>query len=265
EALQGLSFFDEIKLVVLKNPLTGDKDALLSVLQKSGVTKDAKVTVLACQSGKFDQRKPPPLLKFLADKENLVRNFELLSGTQLSSWLRHQAVARGTPFTAGALKLFMEIGGGDSWERANNLDKLANFCRGPITEKAVLALVGQPGSSNLFELIDAIGTRNRPQAYERLWRELAAGSDPYSILSMIAYQFRTMLTVKDLAQRGLSGSSLAQKAALHPFVARKMSSFVSKLELNDLIRRFQSVQKLEIAAKSGRIDLVDGLFVLALS
>ncbi|HZZ99504.1 MAG TPA: DNA polymerase III subunit delta, partial [Candidatus Paceibacterota bacterium] len=192
EALQGLSFFDEIKLVVLKNPLTGDKDALLSVLQKSSVTKDAKVTVLACQSSKFDQRKPHPLLKFLADKENLVRNFEPLSGAQLSSWLRHQAVVRGTPFTAGALKLFMEIGGGDSWERANNLDKLANFCRGPITEKAVLALVGQPGSSNLFELIDAIGTRNRPQAYELLWRELAAGSDPYSILSMIAYQFRTM-------------------------------------------------------------------------
>jgi len=48
-------------------------------------------------------------------------------------------------------------------------------------------------------------------------------------------------------------------------VVRKMLAVVARLELADLVHRFQTIQKLELAAKSGRIDLTDGLFSFVLA
>lgn len=44
---------------------------------------------------------------------------------------------------------------------------------------------------NIFNLVDAVVSKNKAKAYELLYRELKNGRDPYYLLAMMAYGFRS--------------------------------------------------------------------------
>ena len=221
--------------------------------------------VLATHSGSSAQAKPKELLTLLSDSKNLVRNFTGLEGAQLQAWIKKEAVARGASFAPGALARFTAVAGPDSWARIHNLDKLANYSQGAISTADIDLLIKTETEPNVFEFIDALGSGWKAQAFSLLSGELAYGRDPYYLLSMVTYQFRNMLMVKDFADRNISSAQIAQKAGIHPFVVKKMLSAVAHLSLIDIKHLYQAVLDLEQGTKQGKRDLEDGLFSLALS
>jgi len=111
----------------------------------------------------------------------------------------------------------------------------------------------------------ALANKQKAKSFEILFKELSGGREPHYIFSMIVYQFRNLLAVKDLAERGLNLSAIQQKLKLHPFVARKLVAASQKFSLPDLKAKYQMLCGLDIAFKEGRVDLTDSLynFVLA--
>ena len=266
EAIKSVSLFSEVKLVLISNIFSNAQTAkeLHELLSMYKIVEDKEIVVLATHSGTSTQAKPKELFAFLSDVKNLVREFSPLQGLQLHTWLKKEALKRGATFGPAALTRFVSVAGNDSWALIHNLDKLANYSKGIISTADIDLLIKTETEPNVFEFIDALGSGRKAQAFSLLSGELAYGRDPYYLLSMVMYQFRNMLMVKDFADRNIPSVQIAQKAGIHPFVVKKMLSAVANLTLADIKRLYQEVLDLEQGTKQGRRDLEDGLFTLAL-
>jgi DNA polymerase-3 subunit delta len=279
EAVKSVSLFSEVKLVLVNNVFSNSETAkaLHELFSKYKIVSDPKIVVLATHSGPVSpapgarlalegrQVKSKELLALLADSKNLVRNFTTPQGPQLQAWLKKESFLRGAVFVPGALARFTAVGGADSWARIQNLDKLANYTQSPITITDVDLLIKTETEPNVFEFIDALGSGQTSRAFSLLCGELAFGRDPYYLLTMVMYQFRNMLIVKDMAERNIPATQIASKAGIHPFVVKKMLGAITHVSLADLKRLYQEILDLEQGAKQGKRDLKDGLFSLALA
>ena len=268
EAIKSVSLFSEVKLVLVSNIFSKAETAegIHELLKKYSIATDPKIVVLATHSGTTAQAKPKEFFTFLSSDKNLVRDFGAMEGVKLQNWIKKEAEACGAIFGSGALNHFIAVAGTDSWARVQNLIKLANYSVGkPISSETIDLLIKTETEPNVFEFIDALGSGRKTQAFSLLCGELAYGRDPYYLLSMVMYQFRNMLMVKDFADRNISSAEIAKKAGIHPFVVKKMLSATARTSLADIKRLYQEVIDLEQGTKQGRRDLEDGLFSLALS
>ncbi len=268
EALKSASLFSEVKLVLVSNIFAQSERAteLLELFTKYSIAQDPKIVILATHGGSQTSAKPKDLFSFLSDSKHLVRNFTPLEGAKLQAWFKKEAAAREMVLGSGALGRLMAVGGADSWARIHNLTKLANYAQDtPVTPATVDLLIKTETEPNVFEFIDALGSGRRTQAFALLSGELAFGRDPYYLLSMVMYQFRNMLIVKDFADRNLSPAQIAQKSGIHPFVVKKMIAATDRMSLAEIKHLYQEVLDLEQGTKQGRRDLEDGLINLALS
>ena len=267
EAIKSASLFNEVKLILVSNIFARAETAegIQELLKKYSTTTDPKIVILATHPGTAAQAKPKEFFNFLASEKNLVRDFGVMEGIKLQNWIKKEAEARGASFASGALNRFITVAGSDSWARIQNLTKLANYSPGPISSETIDLLIKTETEPNVFEFIDALGSGRKTQAFSLLCGELAFGRDPYYLLSMVMYQFRNMLMVKDFADRNISSAEIAKKAGIHPFVVKKMLSATARMPLTEIKRLYQEVIDLEQGTKQGRRDLEDGLFSLALS
>ncbi|HVZ11055.1 MAG TPA: DNA polymerase III subunit delta [Candidatus Paceibacterota bacterium] len=265
-ALKTNSFFQEVQLIVLANAFASADCAvqIQEILERFKVSEDPQRVVMAIHPGSAAEAKPKAAFDFFAGKPHLVREFSPLAGAKLEQWIRAEAAGRNVSFAPGALQKFLAVAGTDSWQRIENLEKVANYARGPITAEAISALIRTEQETNIFEFVDAVGAGKTARALELLYAELAQGRDPYYVASMLAYQVRTMLAVKDATARAAATPAVAATAGVHPFVAKKMIPAVASRSLASLRGDFQHLADLEIAAKNGLVDLTDALYAFIL-
>jgi DNA polymerase III delta subunit len=266
-ALSNNSFFNNIQLVIVQDIFSNQATALKigELLNQYDTVNDKQRIVVAVHSGPVSAAKPPEVLKILSDKKNLVREFGPLTTSQFEKWIKNEAVDRGTPFAIGAIRSFMALVGDDSWDAINSLNKLSAYCRGPITAAAVTELVSAEAQPEVFAFIDALGSGNKNHALNLLYRELSLRQDPYYLLTMIIYQFRTMLMVHDASARSKNTAIIAAETGIKPFVIRKMLPVVSRYTIEDLRHIYQSLCDIELGAKQGTRDIKDALYEFVLS
>ncbi|OGN27413.1 MAG: DNA polymerase III subunit delta [Candidatus Yanofskybacteria bacterium RIFCSPLOWO2_01_FULL_49_17] len=266
-ALSNNSFFNDIQLVIVRdifsNPASSEK--IGELLDQYDTLNDRQRIVVAIHPGPKSSARSSEVLKLLLNKKNLVREFEPLSETQFEKWLKSEARQREVSFAPGAAKHLMLLTGGDSWRAVNELEKLSNYSKGAVTAAAIDELVLTETEPEIFAFIDALGSRNKPKALELLYRELSLRQDPYYLLSMIIYQFRTLLMVRDAMERTGNASAIASETGLKPFVVNKMKTAAARYTLQDLRRVYQTLCDLELGAKQGTKDLQDSLYEFALS
>lgn len=265
--LKSPSFFNEHKLVICTNIFSKKTSAELIAgkLKEYGLSEasDITLTVVENMSGKELNTKHKDLFKILTDKKNRVQEIEPLQGSELTGWIRAEAKLRGCSFESAALRNLVEIVGNDSWAIINELDKLTSYKTGEIAGGDIANLVTSKTDLNIFELIDALGTNNKKKALELLYKELATGRDPYYILTMFIYQFRNMLTIKDLQKRGLSEGEITRKSKLNPFVVRKITK--NTIREDETIKIYGKLLFLDTGFKTGKLDLVNSLYNIILS
>lgn len=268
-AFRDISLFNELKLVTVNNSFSGknSSESLFSLINSLSLDKDKNSVLLVVenQNSKNCEAQNKELFKFLARSAKPVMEFKYLEGNQLLAWAGKEFDLRKISVEPGVLKKLILLTGNDSWRIANETEKLINFSRGgKITADQVELLVSENSNLNIFNFIDALGDKNKAKAFNLLFGELKSGRDPHYILTMIAYQFRNMMIIKDLTQRSFSSAAVAKKSAIHPFVVRKMSSMAAKFSLEDLKDSFGKLLSLDIGSKSGFLDLEDSLYSFVL-
>jgi DNA polymerase-3 subunit delta len=69
---------------------------------------------------------------------------------------------------------------------------------------------------------------------------------------MITRQFRLLLQVKDLQQRGIAEPAIKRKLKLHPYVASKLTRQAGNFTLAQLDASFDRLVEADWAIKTGR-------------
>jgi len=271
-AIKSSSFFNEHKLIVCKNSF-GKKTAselLAGYIKDFGIAGTSDITLISAETlaGKELETKNKELFKLLSGGKNMVKEFEPMQGEKLFEWTRKEFEVRGCSVEPNAVRNLVAMVGNDSWAVVNEIDKLASYKGHPCTNKDdpcsevtsadIRELVHAKIDMNIFDLIDALGAKNRQRAVELLYRELKTGRDPYYILTMITYQFRNILTVKDLQKRSFSEAEIARKAKLNPFVVKK--TVRSPFNMPESLKIYNSLLDIDSGFKAGQINLEDSLF-----
>ena len=269
DTIKTVSFFEEIKLILLRG-VTANKanaEALGELIKEQDLIKNKAIVLLVSEnlSEKDFKTKNPGLFAILADKNNLVRNFENLDGKKLENWIIKEFGERGCSMSPSTAKMLIDVVGKDTPRLISEIQKLSNFkIKGEIKPDDIRTLVVGDVETNIFNFLDAITARNKVKAIELLYKELKTGHDGHYLLTMLVYQLRNSLIVKDLLSRKLTPSEVAKKAKIHPFVVSKLSKSLGQTT-QDLEAKFRSLAQIEILSKQGRLDVEESLYNFVLN
>jgi DNA polymerase-3 subunit delta len=207
-----------------------------------------------------------PLVK-VAEKHGKVFQYTLPKGAALESWITKRAKSRGVRVSPEATSLLANFIGNHLRMLANEIDKLATYVGEGKTISAddVRKLSAQVQEARIFDLTDALAQRNRKQALNILHDLLSDGEPPIKLISTITSQVRSLLLVKELAQKGLRSSAIASTIGMAPFIAEKALRQVGNFTLPQLEGAYRQLLSTDAALKRSRIEPEMALDLLVIS
>ena len=251
DGIRQTSMFKEKKLAVVTN-IFANSDFKEKFYQSKKDFLISEDIILIYEEKDFNKNNS--LFKFLK-KNAKSQEFKFLAGQGLKTWIKKEFDRYETKTDSGVLEKLIEYIGNDLWQMSNEIKKLASF-RNNKTVKAedIEFLVRSKIETDIFKTIDAIADKNKKQALNLLHKHLEKGDSPLYLLSMINYQFRNLLIVKDFIEKRKPYNIILKKSGLHPFVVKKSYYQSQKFTFQELKKIFQKIFEADLNIKTGRIQ-----------
>lgn len=249
-------FFSKKRLVIIRNLLLENKDDELKKYISKNLDKIPETTVLIfIEMGNPDNR--TSLFKHL-NQPKIAIKFDPLIGTKLSRWIMEVAEENGGSISLETANNLQIATGSDLNRLENEIIKLVLYQKSKqsdeITVSDIEKLIDPVVNPNIFDFISALAVGDNQKSSKILIDLQKSGENDLKILSMIVYQFRTMLIVSDLMNKGLNPSQIANTTKIHPFVVKKTTDLLKDYNQEKLRKSFYMIQKSDNQIKSGQID-----------
>jgi DNA polymerase-3 subunit delta len=221
-----------------------------------------------------------PVLKLaLQTDKRTVKAFPLPAKESMTKWVQKRAALHEGKFTpAAALALVTAVGYDPrpsdrdrTPEQGNKLRQLdqeiqkllthANWSR-PVTPEDVALLVSEALQGDLFGMVDALAAGNGKRALVEMHRLIDQGKAPLELFGMIVRQFRLMIEIKELTERGMTGQTVAERLSLHPFVADKTGKQAQAFSMAQLEAIYRRLLEIDVQIKTGLTEDVAALDLL---
>src|SRR3989338_3282148 len=240
------SMFKERKLLVFKHAFQ-EKPIKDFFLSHTELLEKADHTLIFFEEKDISSK--DGFFQFL-EKNGKVQKFDILSGPHLLSWIAKEGEKYSVSISKEAGKELAALFENDLWSLAQEIQKIALFKLSAkeqeILVEDVKALSHHASfKTDIFATVDAIGRKKKELALELLHGHLAKGDSPIYLLSMIHFQFRNILQVKDSARENIH---------MHPFVAKKSKELGSLFSMDELKAVYEKIWKTDLAVKTGTMD-----------
>lgn len=170
---------------------------------------------------------------------------------ELRAWVEARLRERGKRPAHGSAATLLELVGRDLDRLGSEVEKLALFVgdRPEVTPDDVAEATGELRPRALYELTDAIGSRQIGPGLKMLGRLLAQGEAPLAILGALASHFRRLLRAREC--RPLEAREVQSKLSVHPFAARKLVEQARGFDQDRLLRCLDAIRRTDEALKGG--------------
>lgn len=259
---QTLPFFSERRLIVIEN---------------SGLFKN--------QSEMADRLKELPESTFFlfveeeVDKRNKLYKLVKDSGTvsemngldekNLKLFVASLLNQEGRRISENTVNYLLDRCGSDMMNLSSEIDKLISYTYGrdTITTEDIDAVVTTQLTGKIFQMIDAIGSKQQQKALELYYDLLALREKPMSILYLITRHFNILLQVKELTGKGQPSSAISEMVGVPPFATGKYISQSKNYTKQRLIEALEFGTEIEEQVKTGRMVEKIGveLFIITFS
>jgi len=251
DEIRQTSMFKEKKLAVITD-IFANPDFKEKFLENKKDFLKTEDIILFYQEGEINKNNS--LFKFLK-KNAKSQEFKFLAGQNLKTWIKKEFDRYETKIDSGVLEKLIEYIGNDLWQMSNEIRKLASFRNNKMVGvEDIELLVRSKIETDIFKTIDAIAEKNKKQALNLLHKHLEKGDSPLYLLSMINYQFRNLLIIKDLIEKHKPYNVILKKSGLHPFVVKKSYYQSQKFSFQELKKIYQKIFKVDLDIKTGRIQ-----------
>ncbi|MEA3295618.1 MAG: DNA polymerase III subunit delta [Patescibacteria group bacterium] len=264
-SVQNVSMFDEKKIIILRNAFSNAtiEEQALKFAKKIKKTPDAFVFF-----EKNKVKKASSLFKFL--KRNAKsQEFNFFTDQELKKYIITEFEKYNAKIENSALSALMNFVGADLWQMSQEIQKIINYKTEEnknkekiITEKDIVLLVEPKIKTDIFKTIDAIGQKNKKLALFLIHKHLKKGDSPFYLFSMINFQFRNLLIVKELAEKYNSIYNFPKISGMHPFVVKKSFFQSQQFTFNDLKSIYKKLFETDLKIKTGKINPIFGLDML---
>jgi DNA polymerase-3 subunit delta len=201
----------------------------------------------------------------LAEKEKIgyVRKFDLPKGVELERWVSAHVEERGGRIAPQAAASLAANVGDDLQALTNEIEKLVLYKGEGVIETADVELLSPyAAEGNIFELVDALGSRQPARAAELFQQKLNDGAEPFYLLAMFVRQFRLLLQVKSLLEAGERPAGIAEQMKQRSFVVEKLVRQARGFSMSQLEQIYRRLLTIDVEAKTGRADLLTALYLL---
>jgi len=250
------SMFSGKKLVIVNNVFLNSefKEKFLKDFQHRSFFEKgrAKDVILFYETNEIS--KDDNFFKLLK-KSGQSQEFKLLEGQTLRNWVKKEIESYQAKADSQAIEKLINFVGNDSWRLSNEIKKLVSYRKDKnIQTKDIELLVKPKIEADIFKTIDAIAIGQKRKALELLKEHLAKGDSPLYLLSMINYQFRNLLIIKDLIEKNQPYYIILKKTQLNPFVVKKSYQQTNKFTFSELKKIYQKIFEVDLNIKTGKLD-----------
>jgi DNA polymerase III subunit delta len=238
-----MSMFSSKKMMIIENVFDlnqGDQDEILEFLKKKKLEDDRNTTIIF-----WAEDASGDLSKYLKSNAE-CEEFKSLEGAQLKKWIKDYVSEQKASIDNSAMEKLIEWVGNDLWRMSNELNKLVVH-NPTIRSESVELLVKPEIDLNIFDLVDAIGYKNKAKALKLFNQHIEDGADGHYLLSMIVYQIRNLIKIKT--------AKTVESLGLHPFVVRKTSQQAEKFTFEELKKIYHHLMTIDFESKLGKCDI----------
>lgn len=245
------SMFKEKKLILLSGVFS-DAGLKEKFLKEAKSFLDSDEVIVIYEAGEI--KAADPLLKFLV-KNAKTQKFEFLDNRNLKIWIKKYALSQKGKIEDMAVEIIVNCIGSDLWQLSNEVSRMINSKKNRTVTAQDARLNFPPKIENeIFKTIDAIGQKNKKQALILLGNHLENGDNALYLLSMISYQFRNLLVVKELMEKNIQYPLIIKKSRLHPFVVKKSYEMCRQFSFSDLKKIYRKIFQVDLDVKTGKLD-----------
>jgi DNA polymerase-3 subunit delta len=248
--LLSVSFFTQERLFIVRGLLYALPSEDIKEIVRSGseIAEGTTVIFLEKSIGKKSE-----LLDFIK-KHGEIKSFETRTGTDPKTYIRNRFKEEGVDIAPLAVERLSSFVGNDMWQLTEEVNKLILYKKDeeidPCVDSAdVDLLVKSNFEANIFELLDSIANKNSKKSSELINNFLESGENAIYILTMIEKQFRNIAMAK--FEDGISEFSLAKKAGVHPFVAKKSVTQARSYSKEEILGIYKKLSWADLKLKSG--------------
>ena len=256
--IENQSVFVEKKLVVIENVLANrdlSQKFLEYLKEKEKLLRDD--ILIFFEAKEFNSNNS--LFTFLK-KTAQTQEFKLLALPALRLWIRQEVKEQGTEIEDLAIDQLITFFNNDLWSLSNEIKKLASLKAGRKIEVSDIGLLAKPKiETNIFKTIDAVAAGDNKKALKLINQHLEGGDSPIYLLTMVSYQFRNLLLIKDLLEKKNSLDVILKLTKLNPFVARKACFLSQKFTFKGLKVIYSQILDTDFKIKTGKISPRQGL------
>ncbi|MBD3282332.1 MAG: DNA polymerase III subunit delta [Candidatus Portnoybacteria bacterium] len=245
-----VSMFEQNKLIIIENPFSLNKEEQKRIIEILKQTKENTTTMLWTE----ETDKKTSLFKHLI-KNSKTTEYSPLEGAKLKTWIQDYIKKEKIKIEPKALTKIIEFTGNDLWRITNELEKLSTYKNNKeIKEEDIDKLIKPKIDIDIFKLIDAMAQKNKAKAIFMTRQYLEKGENEQYLLSMLAYQFRNILKVKEYKPQGFNYQAGAKKLKMHPFVFKKTTQTARNFSPEELKKIYSFLLAIDLDLKTGKIE-----------
>jgi len=255
------SLFATKQLVIIRyaisNLLAAENAKLLELVKKGNIPETTSVVFVELEPlPKVTKNKLFGYLK----KSKKVRSIEVksLTGQAAIKDIMERTEKLGAKILPQTARLILQKIGQDYDQVIYELEKLALFAATRPDKMITIAdiedTIEAKLESDIFKTIDALGQKDVKQALTLLHRHEAQGAHPLYLLTMLRYQFRTMVQIDEAQKQTNDPRAIAQITGISPYVIRKTQGQLCNYANRDLKKIFIKMVDADEAIKTSRVD-----------
>ncbi|PWB48968.1 MAG: DNA polymerase III subunit delta [Candidatus Methylomirabilota bacterium] len=193
-------------------------------------------------------------LAAVLQKKGVLLRFDRPEADSLKESLTAAARERGVRLQPEAVSLLLALVGDDVRQLIYNLERLILFVgeREEIGESEVAALVGETRVRSIFQLTDAVSSRNLDPALRCLTSLLESGEEPLAIIGMLARQIRLLIRAKSLREQSATVGRMTQGFNLPPRVVAALAEHAASRSWPQLSGALHALSEADLAIKTGK-------------
>ena len=199
------------------------------------------------------------------EKEGNATEYTRLKGRALVSWMKNRMKEKGKTLSDESADYLVEVVGDHLYDLDNALEKvfLSVGGKGTIELSDLEEITSEVKVSTVFDLTDAIGHQNLEKAFGILgkameskaivFRKEEQGSkfgDPVPLLlSMMAKQYWSMLTIKEMSSQRRDVGELAKELGTSPWNIKKLMDQAKNFSEASLKEGIRKCHQTDLAVK----------------
>ena len=245
-----MPFFAERRLIVIEDSgmFKTSSEAMADVVKEAPET-----TIFVFVDSEVDKRNK--LFKTVNDV-GYVCEMKSQTEADLSNWVRRIFRESGRDISDRDRALFIAKSGFNMDNLRNEADKLIAYTEGRniITSADIDAVCVTQTEDRVFDMINAIATKDRGKVMRLYGDLLALKEAPLKILALLGKQFSTLLAVREMLDLGHGSSMITERLGIRPYFAGRYISQAKGFSAKELRNAVEDCVEAEEGIKTGRWD-----------